>query len=151
MSGLGGGSGGGSSGLQFVNGLAFAPDSSRGDKLLSVTRPLIIFATSGNNIVNRYLKVGDVVAFGGVGFLLPRDSTITAIWAKSKNLGAWTLQARKNDSTPSLLSLPVNTGTGQNLAANIDLNAGDCLQAFAQGSGIRDPIIAIELAWRITV
>lgn len=139
----------GSGGFIQKDGVLYYVDTLR-NKVLSTNRTTPIGSYCGQNQKNRYMKFGDVVGKGNTGFLCPRAATITALWAKSRSTGSWTIEARRNDSPITLVSVGVTAGKGSNMVLDFDLNAGDYVQLFINGTGIDQPIASIELAWRAT-
>ncbi|MBT8315313.1 MAG: hypothetical protein KJP26_12710 [Maribacter sp.] len=78
-----------------------------------------------------------------------RDGTITAITAQSNASQTWTLEIRKNDATTVITSLNMTAQTGNHSnSLNIDINEGDYIQAYCNGSSIDYPQTLIEIAWR---
>lgn len=134
--------------IEYVGGVPMHPDQSRGNKVLSLSRPIIHAGVLGENKCNQYLKISEVPSAGAQGFLIPRKATITGIWAKSRSAANWTIEARRNNVSLTLASATVSGGQGSSLGVDIDLDAGDCLQIFANGDGIAHPVAAVELAWR---
>lgn len=132
--------------IQWINGVSYLTDPLRG-KLLSLSRLNQSFNYYGPNQESRYLKIGDVVSSAN-GLIMTRNATITALTAQSRSTNNWSLQIRKNDQTTPLHTLNVNAGTGIADTLDIDVNAGDFIQLFINGSSIDHPLAFIELAWR---
>jgi len=133
--------------IEYVDGVPMHPDPVRG-KTLSTARPVVIGSAHGRNKCDMYLKIGDVPSAGLQGFLLPRKATITGLWAKSRSAANWTIEARRNGVSLTLASTLVSGGKGSATNVDIDLDAGDVLQIYANGDGIDHPIAAVEIAWR---
>ena len=132
--------------IQWINGLPYLQDPLRG-KLLSLTRLTQSFNYYGPNQESRYLRLGDVVGSGN-GLIMTRNACITALTAKSRSLNSWTVEIRKNDQATPLHTLNVNAGLGIADTLDINVNAGDFVQIFINGSAIDHPLAFIELAWR---
>ena len=135
--------------VTWVGGIPYLKDPLR-DKFISLHRPCINAGWFGLNVKDRYLRVaGGVTTAGGSGFLLPKKAVITGAWAKSRSVGAWTLEVRKNDSPITLVSVSIAGGSGSSMAIDIDTTAGDFLQIYLSGSGVEHPIAHVEVAWRL--
>ena len=69
-----------------------------------------------------------------------RDATITAITAQTNAADTWILEIRKNDSSTVIASLTMTTQEGNHSnTLNIDVDEGDFLQAYCNGSNIAHP------------
>lgn len=135
--------------IVFIDGLGYYFDPVRG-KYLAVSRTILSAGQFGQNQNSRYMRMSDVPMQAAQGFLLPRDATITGLWAKSRSTSAWSVEVRKNGAPITLVAVPISGGSGSDLTLNYDLNAGDVLQIFQSGSAIDHPIAGIEFAWRTT-
>ena len=112
-----------------VGGVAYYIDVLRGKKL-STHRVTMNGSYYGLGQASRYLKLGEVTSAGSQGFLVPRPATITALWAKSRSTGSWTIEARKNGSPITLVSVSITSSFGSSMALDVDVAAGDHLQLF---------------------
>jgi len=119
------------------------------NKKLSLTRTIISSALYGGSISDSYLRLDGVATMAEQGFLLPRKATITGLWAKSRIGAGWYIEVRKNGVPITVSSVQIIAGSGLDGTIDIDLNQGDWVQLFAQGSAIKHPIAACELAWRL--
>ena len=64
-----------------------------------------------------------------------RDGTITAISAQTDDTDTWVLEIRKNDNTAVIASITMTAQEGNhNRTINVDLNEGDFLQAYCNGT-----------------
>lgn len=133
--------------IEYVGGVPMLLDPIR-NKTLSLARPIINAGDHGRNKCDQYLKLADVHTAGEQGFLIPRKATITGLWAKSRSVGSWTVEARRNNVSLTLASANITGGQGSATNVDIDLDPGDTLQIFANGDGIDHPIAAVEIAWR---
>ena len=134
--------------IVYDGGVPYTLDPNR-NKFLSLARPLFISGYQGLGVTNRYLQVpGDVATMGQQGVLLPRPATITAIAAKSRTTGGWLFEVRRNGANITVASQAVSAGVGSSPNLNIDLDAGDWLQFYANGTNIGFPVVSVELAWR---
>jgi hypothetical protein len=132
----------------YDGGVPYTLDPIR-NKFLSLARPVFIAGYQGLGVTNRYLEVpGDVTTMGQQGVLLPRAATITAITAKSRSSGGWLFEVRRNGVNLTVASQAVSVGVGSSPNLNVDLDAGDWLQFFANGTNIGFPVASVELAWR---
>lgn len=129
-------------------GLSYTFDPLR-QKYLSLTRVTMVAAAYGNSIDHRYLRLEGVATMGEQGFLIPRPATITGLWAKSRSKANWIIEVRKNGIPITLVSQPVTTSIGMDVSVDVDLEAGDWIQLYANGVAIEHPIACCELAWRL--
>lgn len=134
--------------IVLIDGVPYNLDTGR-QKLLSLTRPVFQAGAHGLNVTNRYLTAdGGVPTAGQQGFYVPRDATITAMWAKSRSTSPWVLEVRKNGANLTTASLSIIGSASANPQLDIDVSAGDWLQLFLVGTGVQHPIAALEMAWR---
>ena len=133
--------------IQWIDGVSYLQDPLRG-KLLSITRPVFTAGYYGLNQRHRYLRMDSVTMAGDQGLLVPRNATITAVWAKTRSTGAWNAEVRKNGVPITLISVPIVSSFGSDTTLNVDVDAGDHIQFYMNGTGVDHPIIGVELAWR---
>ena len=136
--------------IVWSDGIPYLLDPDRG-KLLSLPRPIITGAYYGKNQASRYLRISGVATAGEQGFYIPRDATITAMWAKSRSVGNWILEVRRNGIAINLAAITINIGAGSDTVLDLDVDAGDCLQLRLNGSGVDHPIASVEIAWRLVI
>lgn len=120
-------------------------------KFLSLTRAVTTGGYYGSSIHDRYLRLDGVTMMGAQGFLVPRDATITAMWAKSRSISSWSIEIRKNGLPITLASVPISLSSGYDDTIDIDLAKGDWIQLYLDGNDVEHPIAAVELAWRLDV
>jgi hypothetical protein len=135
--------------VQWYDGVPYMQDPLR-NKMLSMARMNQDFSYRGLDQSSRYLKIGEVVGSAN-GYLMTRDATITALCARSRSSNNWSIEIRKNDVVTSLSTLSVVGGEGIADTLDVDVNAGDFVQLFINGSGIDHPLAFLELAWRYTI
>ena len=135
--------------VTYVDGMPYLPDPVRG-KILSIGRPVFTAGYYGLNQRNRYLRMDSVTMAGEQGLLVPRPATITAMWGKSRSVGGWTAEVRKNGIPITLLSVPIISSFGSDVLLNVDVDAGDHIQFYMNGASVDHPIVGVELAWRAT-
>jgi hypothetical protein len=136
--------------LQIDNGILWVYDDIRG-KWLSSFRASLEAGEKGR-AKNKYLLVVDGQAINLTGYRLPRDATITALAAQTRDIETWTLHVRKNGTLTDIASLVMSGISGNHTnSLNIDLDESDRVQFYAETTtflGIKDPLIWIEIAWR---
>ena len=119
---------------------------------LSVQRQFLAFGRSGNSR-NQYLNFfAGNVASNNSGFRLARNATIVSLSGQLSQIGDCTLNVRRNDTATNIAVLEIATAIGnQSISTNVQVNATDHLQGFVGtvGSGVRDPLFIIEIAWRL--
>ena len=117
-------------------------------KWLSVNEEHYVF--SSNVAKGKYLKIGS--AFGyGVGYRIPINATITKVNARQNggNSSA-TIQIRKNGSSTPIKTFNLSSSVYTSTDDDIDLTAGDYLQAFVTGSGapVKKMVLDLFIKWR---
>ena len=121
------------------------------NKWLSADR-FYIFGGRAGRISNAYLKTVGGLATSASSYRIARDATITGIAVQTRNPETWTLRVRKNGTLVEVAQLYMNGVNGNhNMAVDGDLNEGDTVQLYASTtafSGIKDPLVWIEIAWR---
>lgn len=135
--------------IVWDNGVPYIFDPLR-NKYLSLTRTVVTGAIYGGSINSTYLRIDGVATMANQGFLIPRNATITALWAKSRPT-SWNIEVRKNGIPITLVGVPVLAGSGSDGTIDLDLSQGEWIQLYANGSSIAHPIAAVELAWRLDV
>lgn len=133
--------------IVVFEGVPYTYDSVRA-KFLSLTRPTIQVSSYGPTVSNRCLSLGDVPTGGQQGFYVPRNATVTALWAKSRSTAPWTFEVRKNGVNLTVASANIVVGQGAEPNVNVDVDEGDWLQFFVAGTNVGFPIATCELAWR---
>jgi len=132
----------------FIDGYAYHYHPTIG-KTLSIEKQIITATDYGENVTNRYLRVGRVPGQGEQGVIMPRDGTIMGIRAKCRNNASWTMEVRKNGAPITVASIPIVNGDGYANLVNIDFDEGDFLQIYLNGDNISYPITQVEVAWRV--
>lgn len=106
-------------------------------------------ARNNQNASNIYLRGPNGVPTNQAGFMITFDSTIIAIGATSSNSATWTAEVRKNNLITPETSLNVIASTSgliNNL--NINVNEGDELQMYCNGTNINRPHATVYLIRR---
>lgn len=131
------------------NGLTYNYDIR--DKWLSLDRQMLSFGRQGNS-KSMYLNFfGGVLPSNSSGLRLMRDACITGFASQIKNTGTCSFYIRKNSSTTSVVQLDIISDTGNDSdILDINLNKGDWIQCYFDTtfSGVQDPMIMLEIAWR---
>jgi len=136
--------------ITWYQGTPYLKDPDR-EKFLSANRPTLQSAYYGLNQKDRYLRMSGVTTAGNQGFLVPKPATITGLWAKSRSIGNWIIEARKNGNPITLVSVNITGSFGSDMLVDIDVEAGDYLQFFLNGNAVDHPIAAMEIAWRLPI
>ncbi|MCG8722462.1 hypothetical protein G1K63_02840 [Tenacibaculum finnmarkense] len=140
-----------SGGQMFVdntNGILYIYDGTRA-KWLSVDRTMVGWGVNNANTGNEYLRQFNGAQSSQNGWRMVRDGTITAISAQTDINQTWALEIRKNDGTIAIASLTITNQQGNhNNTLNIDVNEGDFIQAYCNGTNVSHPETLIEIAWR---
>jgi hypothetical protein len=136
-----------------TEGIIYFEDSTRNNKLLSITRENFTFNHDAG-IDNNYIKCGDTKSgIGEVGWVMPRDATIVSLTARYGTGYATTkgFEIRTNGVATPLHSFTLTRDIEfSDTTLNIDLNAEDRLQIFvvAAESGAGDITVVLEIAWQ---
>lgn len=133
--------------IVVINGIPYINDPIRG-KLVSCARTIFTGAYYGLNESSRYLRVDGVTTASSQGILMPRDGVITAMTAKSRSVGVWNFEIRKNGIPITVSGIPVIGSFGNDPTMDVDFNAGDFLQFYLNGTAVDHPIVSVEIAWR---
>jgi hypothetical protein len=123
-------------------------DSSRG-KLLSISRKSISSGRYSHYVSNEYLRFDDGIPGSSSGKVVKQNATITSLSGMTSVSSPWTIKIFKYGSLIPIFTQAVSTQSFIFNGLNIDVNAGDVLQLFANGINIRMPIVELELAWRL--
>lgn len=136
--------------LKVVDGRLWVYDNIR-SKWLSADR-LDASAGRKGRIKNGYLRILDGQSCNLTGYRLPRNGTITAMAAQTRDNETWILRVRKNGDPTDIASLAMNNiAGGHDTTVDVDVNEGDLIQLFAETTtffGIKDPFVWVEIAWR---
>ncbi|MCG8827775.1 hypothetical protein G1J88_05150 [Tenacibaculum dicentrarchi] len=142
------GTSGGQMFVDSTNGILYIYDGTR-MKWLSVDRTMIGWGRDNDNTTDQYLRQFNGAPSNKNGWRMIRNATITAITAQTDIDQTWTLEIRKNDGTTAIASLTMTNQQGNhNNAVNIDVNEGDFIQAYCNGTSVDFPETLIEIAWR---
>ncbi|MFZ3575221.1 hypothetical protein [Tenacibaculum finnmarkense] len=142
------GTSGGQMFVDSTNGILYIYDGTRA-KWLSVDRTMVGWGVNNANTGNEYLRQFNGAQSNRNGWRMIRNGTITAISAQTNINQTWTLEIRKNDGTTAIASLTITNQQGNhNNTLNIDVNEGDFIQAYCNGSSVDYPETLIEIAWR---
>ncbi|SOU86649.1 hypothetical protein [Tenacibaculum dicentrarchi] len=142
------GTSGGQMFVDSTNGILYIYDGTR-MKWLSVDRTMIGWGRDNNNTTDQYLRQFNGAPSNKNGWRMIRNATITAITAQTDIDQTWTLEIRKNDGTTAIASLIMTNQQGNhNNILNIDVNEGDFIQAYCNGTSVDFPQTLIEIAWR---
>ncbi|WP_282118155.1 beta strand repeat-containing protein [Maribacter aquivivus] len=140
-----------SGGQMFVSnddGILYIYDGTR-SKWLSVDRTMVGWGRNSNNTSNEYLRQFNGALSNQNGWRIVRNGTITAISAQSDIDQTWTFEVRKNDATTVIASITMTGVQGNhNNTLNVDINEGDFIQAYCNGTSVDYPETLIEIAWR---
>ncbi|MCG8795762.1 hypothetical protein [Tenacibaculum finnmarkense] len=142
------GTSGGQMFVDSTNGILYIYDGTRA-KWLSVDRTMVGWGVNNANTGNEYLRQFNGAQSNRNGWRMIRNGTITAISAQTNINQTWTLEIRKNDGTTAIASLTITNQQGNhNNTLNIDVNEGDFIQAYCNGTSVDYPETLIEIAWR---
>ena len=136
--------------LAIKDGILCIYDSTRA-KWLSVQREFLVFGRSGNTR-NQYLNFGvGNLPSNNSGYRMQRNATIVSISGQLDNIGTCDMNVRRNDTASNILTMAITSALGNaDVSSNIDVSATDFIQAYLSTttSGVEDPVMIIEIAWR---
>ncbi len=134
--------------VAVINNELYVYDGGR-SKWLSVLRHTFAFGKRGR-ARDQYLQfyTGNLRS-NNTGLRLPWNCTLTVLSGQLDATGTCTFTVREDTGTRTI-NLAVTAALGaQNVAASLDLNAGDLLQCYLSAtSNVWDPLIWIEIAKR---
>jgi hypothetical protein len=135
--------------LAVVNGLLYTYDDTRG-KWLSVQRVMVAFGRRGNSN-NQYMNhYGGNIASSQSGLRMARNATIVSLAGQFSASSTSDLHVRKNDVAVDIATLSVAAAQGaHDNTIDVDLTAGDYLQSYIDGGASPDPMLIVEVAWRV--
>jgi hypothetical protein len=140
-----------SGGQMFVSdddGILYIYDGTR-LKWLSIDRTMIGWGRNSASTTNEYLRQFNGALSSQNGWRMVRNGTITAISAQSNINQTWTFEIRRNDATTVIASITMTGVQGNHdNTLNVDINEGDYIQAFCNGTSVDYPETLIEIAWR---
>jgi hypothetical protein len=121
------------------------------DKWLSVNRVSFSFGRKGltnNQYLNFY---AGMISSNNSGLRMVRDACIVSMSGQTSNLGDYSFHIRKNNQILNVCDLDVIGDYGIGLDTSVNINKNDILQCFFSSvfSVIRDPMLTIEVAWKI--
>lgn len=137
--------------MEFKDGILYTYDSVRG-KWLSIQRQTFLFGRAGITN-NQYLNMAGNVISTVSGYRMPRNACIVSASAQSATSHNYTIHFRKNDSDTNIYSLPTYGDKGKSVIdINVNISNSEYLQCYLEylgtGSGVKDPVVMVELAWR---
>lgn len=134
--------------IQWDNGVPYVFDPYT-LKWVSTARPILVSSYYGRNQSSRYLKIGEVPSAEQQGFFVPRKAIVTGLWGKSRSVGNWILELRRNGSPITLASVVISGSFGSVIGLDVELNQDDWIQLYMNGTKVDYPIAGIELSWRL--
>jgi hypothetical protein len=95
---------------------------------------------AGSTITNVYLRGPGAVPMNLAGYVIPFDAKIVAVSAATAGAETWVFEVRKNNLTAPIASLSlVGVERGYDDSLSIDIDAGDELQFYCNGTNINAP------------
>jgi len=134
--------------VAVIDGELYAYDATR-SKWLSVHRNNVSFGLRRAD--SRYLMTSDNFSNRFNGFLINKDACIVSVFARaaSGNINK-SFQIRRNANVSSLGTYSLSAGNYLDNSLNINLNAGEYVQVFADGvnGAANDFTVQLEIAYR---
>jgi len=132
--------------LDSADGLYYTFD---GTRWLSDARKDVVFSND-RKVSNQYARLGDTPS-NLSGYRIHRDALIKSISIQTNAVDTWVFEIRKNGSASPIVSVPVTASDGATaLNVNVELDAGDRLQAYINGTKIEYPTGSVELVYRLS-
>ena len=120
-----------------------------GDRL-AAQGTFILSAGNNSTVSNAYLATVGNVSTNISGYVLPSDSKIIAVSATTLTVETWDAEVRINGSFVPIYSLSIVADTETlDAAVDVDLDAGDEIAIYCNGSVIRSPNIVVYLVRRV--
>jgi len=106
--------------------------------------------SAGRNAIatNVYLRGPDGTPTNLAGFVIPFNATIVRITAATQGAETWTAEVRKNNDPTVIASLAMTTATGISTLLSVNVNAGDEIQMYCNGTAISYPVVTVYLKRR---
>ena len=96
-----------------------------------------------------YLRGPGNVATNVAGLVVACDATIIGIGVATRGAETWTAEVEKNNLGVTLASLSISAAQrGSRFDLNVDVDAGDELQIYCNGTNIADPVVTVYLKRR---
>ena len=139
--------------LDIKQGVLCIYDETRG-LWLSVQRQTITFGRP-DQTSNQYLNYSVGTLPSSVsGFRMMRNACVTGISVQTSDVDSYNIHIRANDVESNIVSLTVTGAFGaSDDTINTNLTISDYLQCYLEytgsGLGCEDPVVMIELAWRL--
>jgi len=116
---------------------------------LSLDKSFSFDASRNSNVTNSYLSAGGEAPTNITPFVIPFNSTIIAISASTNGNESWTAEIRENGTLIPGASLVISAASSAYSASyDIDLDAGDKLQLYCNGTNINRPRITVWMKRR---
>ena len=111
----------------------------------------VIALTAGKRLdtTGTYLRGPGNVATNVAGLVVACDATIIGIGVATRGAETWTAEVEKNNLGVTLASLSISAAQrGSRFDLNVDVDAGDELQIYCNGTNIADPVVTVYLKRR---
>jgi hypothetical protein len=119
------------------------------NKMLSIARYQFFAGRYSQNVTLEYLRFDDGIPGTSSGRVIRNNATIVSLGGMTSDVSSWYLKIFKYGSNSPILSQQIGTKSFTFNSLNIDVNAGDILQFFVDGTNIKMPLVELELAWRL--
>lgn len=108
-----------------------------------------VFVTGrGSSVTNAYLRTSGNVPTNLAGLVLPFNATITGLGVATSGNETWTAEVRKNNLVAVVTSTSMAGVSKQYEAKNVDVDAGDEIQTYCNGTGISRPAFSVFIKRR---
>lgn len=136
--------------IDSTTGMPFYTDTTRSNKMLSMTRETYAFGRKAQT-KNQYINIfnGETPSNLG-GIRVPANATIVSISCQLEASGTCTVEIRKDDGGSAIASLAVSGAAGaQAFNTNVDVSAGEALQCYVSATtAVQAPTVLVGVAFR---
>lgn len=141
-----------SDGQEFYNvttGTKYIYDGTRA-KWLSVSVEWVGAARDASNTTDQYMSAFDGVRTNLTGWRVPDDATIVGVAMQTDGASTWTVELRRNDTAAVIASKAILASNGtHDMTLDVDVNAGDFLQFYCNGTGVDRPMARFWYRFRL--
>lgn len=136
--------------MSLINGqLAIYDKSNSRNKFLSVSRQYVTFGgRDSTKTTNEYMR-NALFTSNESSTRLMQNATLVGISTTTAEAETWIARVRRNGVVTNLYSKSMTASTGtQDVTLNVDLDAGDVVQVYCEGTDINRPLVVLEFAYR---
>jgi len=103
----------------------------------------------GAPMTDAYLRAAGDVPTNVAGFILPFNATITGLGVATTGNETWTAEVRKNNLAAVVASISMVAVAKKYEAKNVDVDAGDEIQTYCNGTAVDHPLLSVFMKRRL--